>query len=44
MAILLAVVIFMVIIFFSFQKYITYTSDGVRLEVPWLMETSQVEE
>ena len=25
-----------VIIFFSFRKYIVYTSDGVRLDVPWL--------
>ena len=27
------------IIFFSFQKYIVYTADGLRLEVPWLEDT-----
>ena len=26
-------------VFFSFKKYIVYTSDGVRLDVPWLQET-----
>jgi hypothetical protein len=25
-------------LFFGFKKYIVYTSDGVRLEVPWLMD------
>ena len=25
-------------LFFGFSKYIVYTSDGVRLEVPWLMD------
>ncbi len=31
------------IIFFSFKKYITYTSEGVRLDVPWLEETQEEE-
>ena len=26
-------------VFFGFKKYIVYTSDGVRLDVPWLRET-----
>ncbi|MBR1842204.1 MAG: hypothetical protein IJ788_02895 [Oscillospiraceae bacterium] len=25
-------------LFFGFKKYIVYTSDGVRLEVPWLTD------
>ena len=25
-------------LFFGFKKYIVYTSGGVRLEVPWLMD------
>lgn len=25
-------------LFFGFRKYIVYTSDGVRLEVPWLSD------
>ena len=25
-------------LFFGFRKYIVYTSDGVRLEVPWLTD------
>ncbi len=28
-------------IFFGFRKYIVYTSDGVKLEVPWLEEPAE---
>ena len=35
----LAVVILLsVVIFFGFQKYIVYTPDGVRLEIPFLQK------
>lgn len=34
--ILLVLIILAIIIFFSFQKYIRYDSDGVHLEVPFL--------
>ena len=30
-------------IFFGFRKYIVYTDDGVRLDVPWLQEEPQSE-
>ena len=40
LGVLLALVILVcAIIFFSFRKYIVYTADGLRLEVPWLEET-----
>lgn len=38
---LVAAVLCALIVFFSFRKYIVYTSDGVRLDVPWLTETSE---
>ena len=28
-------------IFFGFKKYIVYTSDGIRLDVPWLNEEQE---
>lgn len=28
--------------FFGFKKYIVYTSDGVKLEVPWLQDPTEV--
>lgn len=33
---LVAAIILAVSIFYGFQKYIVYTADGVRLEIPWL--------
>ena len=40
--VLLAVLVVLVIaIFFGFQKYIVYTSDGVKLEVPWLQDPEE---
>lgn len=36
LAVLLAIVLGL---FFGFRRYIVYTSDGVKLEVPWLEET-----
>lgn len=42
--ILLVVLIFLAVtIFFGFRKYIVYTNDGIRLEVPWLEEDSPSE-
>jgi hypothetical protein len=39
LGVLLAVVILLsVVIFFGFQKYIVYTPDGVRLEIPFLQK------
>ena len=38
-ALLALVILVCAIIFFSFRKYIVYTADGLRLEVPWLEET-----
>ena len=45
LGVLLALVILVcAIIFFSFRKYIVYTADGLRLEVPWLEDTLPEEE
>lgn len=41
LALLLALAIF---VFVSFRKYIVYTSDGVRLDVPWLQDTQDTQE
>ena len=42
LAIVIATLILLaVMIFFSFKKYIVYSDDGVRLEVPWLQETEE---
>ncbi len=38
LAILAVVLILAVAVFFYFKRYIVYTSDGLRLEVPWLEE------
>lgn len=36
---LLAVLLILAVsVFFGFKRYIVYTSDGVKLEVPWLQE------
>ena len=37
-AVLIILAVLAVVIFFSFQKYIVYTPDGLHLEVPWLEE------
>ena len=37
-SLLLALIVLAVAVFVGFQKYIVYTSDGVKLEVPWLQE------
>ncbi len=44
LSVLIFLIIVAVIIFFAFQKYIVYTEDGVRLEVPWLQEAEEVSE
>ncbi|MBQ2602220.1 MAG: hypothetical protein II583_02240 [Oscillospiraceae bacterium] len=41
--VLVAALIIAASIFFGFRKYIVYTDDGVRLEVPWLQEEPQNE-
>ena len=33
-----------VAVFFGFRRYIVYTSEGVKLEIPRLQETSQTPE
>ena len=38
LGLLAAVLLLAVIVFFWFQKYIVYTTDGLRLEIPWLEE------
>ena len=38
------VVILAFAVFFGFRRYIVYTSDGVRLEIPWLEEPSPGED
>lgn len=44
LAIVIATLVLLaVMIFFSFKKYIVYSDDGVRLEVPWLQETEETE-
>ena len=35
-AVILAAAILSACIFFGFRKYIVYTPDGLRVEVPWL--------
>ena len=42
-ALLAALIILAVGIFFGFRRYIVYTSDGVRLDVPWLQEIEEPE-
>ncbi len=37
-SVLAALVVIAAGIFFGFKKYIVYTSEGVKLEVPWLEE------
>lgn len=39
---LAAVVTLIFAVFFGFKKYIVYTSDGVKLVVPWLMDPEDV--
>ena len=40
----LALIVLAIGVFFGFRRYIVYTSDGVKLDVPWLREpTEQVE-
>lgn len=39
LAVLLSAIIFLVIVlFYSFQKYIVYTPDGVKLDIPYLQQ------
>ena len=40
-ALVIVAVIGLIAIFLGFKKYIVYTSDGVRLEVPWLEESAE---
>jgi len=41
LALLLVLIVLAVCVFFGFRRYIVYTDDGVRLEVPWLQDSSQ---
>ncbi len=40
-SLLLALIVLAVAVFLGFQKYIVYTSDGVKLDVPWLREPTE---
>ncbi len=42
-ALLAVLIVLAVAIFFGFKRYIVYTSEGVKLEVPWLSEPAQTE-
>ncbi len=42
-ALLAVLIVLAVAIFFGFKRYIVYTSEGVKLEVPWLTEPAQTE-
>lgn len=39
--VLAAAILISASIFIGFRKYIVYTDDGVRLDVPWLQEEPQ---
>jgi len=41
LVLLLVLIVLAVCVFFGFRRYIVYTDDGVRLEVPWLQDSSQ---
>ena len=41
LTVLVVLAILAVSIFFGFKRYIVYTSDGVKLEVPWLQEPEE---
>ena len=40
LSLIAAFVILIVSLFFGFRKYIVYTQDGLRLDIPWLTEES----
>ena len=40
-SVLLAAIILAVGVYFGFRKYIVYTSEGLRVEVPWLEEAEK---
>jgi hypothetical protein len=37
---ILTLILLTVAVFFGFKKYIVYTTDGLRLDIPWLEEDS----
>jgi len=37
--VVLAFVVLAVALFFGLRRYIVYTPDGLRLDIPWLQET-----
>ena len=39
--VVIATVILAVSLFFGMRRYIVYTPEGLRLEIPWLQEDSQ---
>lgn len=41
LTLIVVLAILAVSIFFGFKRYIVYTSDGVKLEVPWLREPEE---
>ena len=40
-SLLAALILIALAVFFGFRRYIVYTSDGVKLEVPWLQEPGE---
>ena len=39
LSLVIAVVVLFIALFFGLQKYIVYTSDGIRLEIPFLNDS-----
>ena len=37
-SVVLAVVISFLLLFFVLERYVVFTTEGVRLEIPWLMD------
>ena len=40
----IAVVVLTIALFFGLRRYIVYTPEGLKLEVPWLEETAPATE
>jgi len=38
-ALIITVVVFAIALFFGLRRYIVYTQEGLKLEIPWLEET-----
>ena len=38
LCLVLFILIFVISVFFAFQKYVVYTDEGAELQVPWIEE------